>query len=219
LREIIELPIKCPELFTSLGVEPGHGVILCGPPGTGKTLLAKAVAHHCGCGFIRISGSELISKYIGEGARMVRELFQMAKMHQPTIIFIDEADSIGGKRYDNASGAEQEVQRTMLELLSQLDGFEPNTKIKLIMATNRIDMLDDALLRPGRIDRKIELPPPNLEARVEIMKIHSRKMNVQRNTDFVEIARKMEGANGADCRQVCNEAGIAALREKRTCVI
>ena len=143
----------------------------------------------------------------------------MAKMHQPTIIFIDEADSIGGKRYDNASGAEQEVQRTMLELLSQLDGFEPNTKIKLIMATNRIDMLDDALLRPGRIDRKIELPPPNLEARVEIMKIHSRKMNVQRNTDFVEIARKMEGANGADCRQVCNEAGIAALREKRTCVI
>ncbi|CAL6029023.1 26S_protease regulatory subunit 8 [Hexamita inflata] len=219
LREIIELPIKCPELFTSLGVEPGHGVILCGPPGTGKTLLAKAVAHHCGTTFIRISGSELISKYIGEGARMVRELFQMAKQHQPSIIFIDEADSIGGKRYDSASGAEQEVQRTMLELLSQLDGFEPNTQIKLIMATNRIDMLDDALLRPGRIDRKIELPPPNAEARVQIIKIHSRKMNVQRNVDFVEISKKMDGANGADCRAVCNEAGIAALREKRGCII
>ncbi|KAH0571964.1 26S protease regulatory subunit 8 [Spironucleus salmonicida] len=219
LRDIIELPLKCPEIFKSLGVEPGSGVCLCGPPGTGKTLLAKAVAHHCNCTFIRISGSELIQKYIGEGARMVRELFQMAKQHQPSIIFIDEADSVGGKRTDDAKGAEQEVQRTMLELLAQLDGFEPSTQIKLIMATNRIDMLDEALLRPGRIDRKIELPNPTAESRASILRIHSRAMNVQRSVDLLEIARKMEGASGSDCRAVCNEAGICALREKRGCVV
>ncbi|NXT79235.1 PRS8 protein, partial [Zapornia atra] len=151
-----------------------QGVLLYGPPGTGKTLLARAVAHHTDCTFIRVSGSELVQKFIGEGARMVRELFVMAREHAPSIIFMDEIDSIGSSRLEGGSGGDSEVQRTMLELLNQLDGFEATKNIKVIMATNRIDILDSALLRPGRIDRKIEFPPPNEEARLDILKIHSR---------------------------------------------
>jgi 26S proteasome regulatory subunit T6 len=195
IKEVIELPVKHPELFESLGIAQPKGVLLYGPPGTGKTLLARAVAHHTDCKFIRVSGSELVQKYIGEGSRMVRELFVMAREHAPSIIFMDEIDSIGSSRGDSGSGGgDSEVQRTMLELLNQLDGFEATKNIKVIMATNRIglwvliryrwlsegaavDILDSALLRPGRIDRKIEFPPPGPEARVSILKIHSRKVS------------------------------------------
>jgi 26S proteasome regulatory subunit T6 len=217
IKEVIELPIKHPELFESLGVAQPKGVLLYGPPGTGKTLLARAVAHHTDCTFIRVSGAELVQKYIGEGSRMVRELFVMAREASPSIIFMDEIDSIGQSRGGGSGGGggDSEVQRTMLELLNQLDGFEPAQNIKVIMATNRIDILDPALLRPGRIDRKIEFPNPNVENRVSIIKIHSRKMNLLRNIDLQVIAEKMMNASGAECKAVCTEAGMFALREKR----
>ncbi|RMB95091.1 hypothetical protein DUI87_28462 [Hirundo rustica rustica] len=192
-----------------------EGVLLYGPPGTGKTLLARAVAHHTDCTFIRVSGSELVQKFIGEGARMVRELFVMAREHAPSIIFMDEIDSIGSSRLEGGSGGDSEVQRTMLELLNQLDGFEATKNIKVIMATNRIDILDSALLRPGRIDRKIEFPPPNEEARLDILKIHSRKMNLTRGINLRKIAELMPGASGAEVKGVCTEAGMYALRERR----
>merc|ERR1719491_1913293 len=214
IKEVIELPIKHPELFESLGVSQPKGVLLYGPPGTGKTLLARAVAHHTDCTFIRVSGAELVQKYIGEGSRMVRELFIMAREASPSIIFMDEIDSIGQSR-GGSSGGDSEVQRTMLELLNQLDGFEPAQNIKVIMATNRIDILDSALLRPGRIDRKIEFPHPNAENRVAIMKIHSSRMNLLRNIDLSTIAEKMVNASGAECKAVCTEAGMFALRERR----
>ncbi|NXE44232.1 PRS8 protein, partial [Ptilorrhoa leucosticta] len=246
--EVIELPVKHPELFEALGIaQPkasaalGGGVLLYGPPGTGKTLLARAVAHHTDCTFIRVSGSELVQKFIGEGARMVRELFVMAREHAPSIIFMDEIDSIGSSRLEGGSGGDSEVQRTMLELLNQLDGFEATKNIKVrgpappgdlpaprgaqgsdgrapaqvIMATNRIDILDSALLRPGRIDRKIEFPPPNEEARLDILKIHSRKMNLTRGINLRKIAELMPGASGAEVKGVCTEAGMYALRERR----
>ena len=214
VKEVIELPIKHPEIFDSLGISQPKGVLLYGPPGTGKTLLARAVAHHTDCCFIRVSGGELVQKYIGEGARMVRELFIMARQHAPSIIFMDEIDSIGGARIEGSRG-DSEVQRTMLELLNQLDGFETTSNIKIIMATNRIDILDDALLRPGRIDRKIEFPNPNQESRVDILKIHSRKMNLMRGIDLMKIARLMPGGSGAETKAVCTEAGMFALRERR----
>ncbi|PIK37684.1 putative 26S protease regulatory subunit 8 [Apostichopus japonicus] len=193
IKEVIELPVKHPELFDALGISQPKGVLLYGPPGTGKTLLARAVAHHTECTFIRVSGSELVQKFIGEGARMVRELFVMAREHAPSIIFMDEIDSIGSTRIEGSSGGDSEVQRTMLELLNQLDGFEATKNIKVIMATNRIDILDSALLRPGRIDRKIEFPPPNEEARLDILKIHSRKMNLTRGINLRKIAELMRG--------------------------
>lgn len=215
IKEVIELPIKHPELFESLGVAQPKGVLLYGPPGTGKTLLARAVAHHTDCTFIRVSGAELVQKYIGEGSRMVRELFVMAREAAPSIIFMDEIDSIGSSRMESGEGGDSEVQRTMLELLNQLDGFEPTQNIKVIMATNRIDILDDALLRPGRIDRKIEFPNPTLESRMDIISIHSRKMNLLRGINFKAIAEKMPNASGAECKAVCTEAGMFALRERR----
>merc|ERR1711868_291409 len=215
IKEVIELPVKHPELFEALGIAQPKGVLLYGPPGTGKTLLARAVAHHADCTFIRVSGSELVQKFIGEGSRMVRELFIMAREHSPSIIFMDEIDSIGGARQDGESGGDSEVQRTMLELLNQLDGFEPQQNIKVIMATNRLDILDSALLRPGRIDRKIEFPPPNEEARLDILKIHSRKMNLTRGIDLRKIAEMMPGSSGAEVKGVCTEAGMYALRERR----
>ena len=180
IKEVIELPIKHPDIFESLGISQPKGVLLYGPPGTGKTLLARAVAHHTDCCFIRVSGSELVQKYIGEGSRMVRELFVMARESAPSIIFMDEVDSIGSSRIEGSDGGDSEVQRTMLELLNQLDGFESASNIKVLMATNRLDILDDALIRPGRIDRKIEFPNPNEAARADILKIHSRKMNLMR---------------------------------------
>ncbi|TKW22553.1 hypothetical protein SEVIR_4G236300v4 [Setaria viridis] len=216
IKEVIELPIKHPELFESLGIAQPKGVILYGPPGTGKTLLARAVAHHTDCTFIRVSGSELVQKYIGEGSRMVRELFVMAREHAPSIIFMDEIDSIGSARMGSGGGrGDSEVQRTMLELLNQLDGFEATHKIKVLMATNRIDILDQALLRPGRIDRKIEFPNPNETSRFDILKIHSRRMNLMRDIDLKKIAAKMNGASGAELKAICTEAGMFALRERR----
>merc|ERR1719156_27460 len=215
IKEVIELPVKHPELFDALGIAQPKGVLLYGPPGTGKTLLARAVAHHTECTFIRVSGSELVQKYIGEGSRMVRELFVMAREHAPSIIFMDEIDSIGSQRVEGESGGDSEVQRTMLELLNQLDGFESSTGIKVIMATNRIDILDDALLRPGRIDRKVEFPNPNEAAREDILKIHSRKMNLMRGIDLKKVASQMNGASGAESKAVCTEAGMFALRERR----
>jgi len=215
IKEVIELPIKHPELFTSLGIAQPKGVLLYGPPGTGKTLLARAVAHHTDCTFIRVSGSELVQKYIGEGSRMVRELFVMAREHAPSIIFMDEIDSIGSARVEGNMGGDSEVQRTMLELLNQLDGFETTQNIKVLMATNRIDILDPALLRPGRIDRKIEFPNPGEEARLDILKIHSKKMNLTRGIDLRKISDQMTGASGAEIKAVCTEAGMYALRERR----
>ncbi|CAL1708614.1 unnamed protein product [Somion occarium] len=238
IKEVIELPVKHPELFESLGIAQPKGVLLYGPPGTGKTLLARAVAHHTDCKFIRVSGSELVQKYIGEGSRMVRELFVMAREHAPSIIFMDEIDSIGSSRGESGTGGgDSEVQRTMLELLNQLDGFEPTKNIKVIMATNRIDILDSALLRPGRIDRKIEFPPPGPEARVAILRIHSRKvstfilrissaithlrfgqrsqMSLQRGINLRSLAEKMGQCSGAEVRGICTEAGMYALRERR----
>merc|ERR1712176_1350880 len=216
IKEVIELPIKHPEIFEALGIAQPKGVLLYGPPGTGKTLLARAVAHHTNCCFIRVSGGELVQKYIGEGSRLVRELFVMAREHAPSIIFMDEIDSIGSSRVESGSGGgDSEVQRTMLELLNQLDGFEPHQNIKVIMATNRIDILDSALLRPGRIDRKIEFPAPNEDARVDILKIHSRKMNLTRGINLRKVAEKRQGASGAESKGVCTEAGMYAWRERR----
>ena len=215
IKEVIELPVKHPELFEALGIAQPKGVILYGPPGTGKTLLARAVAHHTDCTFIRVSGAELVQKYIGEGARMVRELFVMAREHSPTIIFMDEIDSIGSTRLEAGPHGDSEVQRTMLELLNQLDGFESTQSIKIIMATNRIDILDEALLRPGRIDRKIEFPAPDEIARLEILRIHSRKMNLTRGINLKIISEKTNGCSGAEIKAVCTEAGMFALRERR----
>uniref|UniRef100_A0A0D9WB86 AAA+ ATPase domain-containing protein n=1 Tax=Leersia perrieri TaxID=77586 RepID=A0A0D9WB86_9ORYZ len=216
IKEVIELPIKHPELFESLGITQPKGVLLYGPPGTGKTLLARAVAHHTDCTFIRVSGSELVQKYIGEGSRMVRELFVMAREHAPSIIFMDEIDSIGSARMESGPhGGDNEVQRTMIELLNQLDGFEAKNNIKVIMATNRMDVLDQALLRPGRIDRKIEFPNPNEDSRFDILKIHSRRMNLMGGVDLKKIAAKMNGANGAELKAVCTEAGMFSIRERR----
>ncbi|KAL7713195.1 26S protease regulatory subunit [Entamoeba marina] len=216
IKEVIELPIKHPELFESLGIAQPKGVLLYGPPGTGKTLLARAVAHHTDCTFIRVSGTELVQKYIGEGSRMVRELFVMAREHAPSIIFMDEIDSIGSTRVEGKSGGDSEVQRTMLELVNQLDGFEPTKNIKVLMATNRIDILDPALLRPGRIDRKIEFPNPKEEARLDILKIHSKKMNLVRGINLKVIAERLNGASGAEIKATCTEAGMFALRERRS---
>lgn len=215
VREVIELPINHPDLFENLGIAQPKGVLLYGPPGTGKTLLARAVAHHTKCQFIRVSGSELVQKYIGEGSRLVRELFVMARENAPSIIFMDEIDSIGTTRGESGASSDSEVQRTMLELLNQLDGFESNNGIKIIMATNRIDILDSALLRPGRIDRKIEFPNPKGVARVEILKIHSKKMNLAKGIDFKKIGESLVGSSGAEVKGVCTEAGMCALRENR----
>mmetsp|Transcript_10906 Transcript_10906/g.28689 ORF Transcript_10906/g.28689 Transcript_10906/m.28689 type:complete len:459 (-) Transcript_10906:29-1405(-) len=214
LTEIVEF-LKNPGKYSALGAKIPRGAVMEGPPGTGKTLLARAVAHHTDCTFIRVSGGELVQKYIGEGSRMVRELFVMAREHAPSIIFMDEIDSIGGQRQDGESGGDSEVQRTMLELLNQLDGFEATNQIKVVMATNRLDILDSALLRPGRIDRKIEFPNPNEDARLDILTIHSRRMNLMRGINMRKIAASMHEASGAETKAVCTEAGMFALRERR----
>eukprot|EP00284_Hemiselmis_tepida_P016680 CAMPEP_0174924434 /NCGR_PEP_ID=MMETSP1355-20121228/7244_1 /TAXON_ID=464990 /ORGANISM="Hemiselmis tepida, Strain CCMP443" /LENGTH=306 /DNA_ID=CAMNT_0016170239 /DNA_START=212 /DNA_END=1132 /DNA_ORIENTATION=+ len=219
IKEVIEFPIKFPEIFETLGVTQPKGVLLYGPPGTGKTLLARAVAHHSGCTFIRMSGSELVQKYIGEGSRMVREIFLMAKTHAPSIIFMDEVDSVGSSRGNNEdSNGDSEVQRTMLELLNQLDGFEAQQNIKVMMATNRLDVLDPALIRPGRIDRKIRVPNPNVEGRLAILKIHLKKIKTDTGIDLWNISKNLQGASGADIKAVCTEAGMFAIKNLRTTI-
>jgi 26S proteasome regulatory subunit T6 len=216
IKEVIELPIKFPEIFDILGVSQPKGVLLYGPPGTGKTLLARAVAYHASCTFIRMSGSELVQKYIGEGSRMVREIFLMAKSHSPSIIFMDEVDSVGSSRKNNENqNNDSEVQRTMLELLNQLDGFEYQKNIKIMMATNRLDVLDVALIRPGRIDRKIRVPNPNVEGRLSILKIYLKKIKIESGIDLWNISKFLSGASGAEIKSVCTEAGMFAIRESR----
>ncbi|KAH0786913.1 26S protease regulatory subunit 7 A [Histomonas meleagridis] len=218
LREIIEMPLLHPEKFETLGIDPPKGVLLYGPPGTGKTLLARAIANRTESVFIRVIGSELVQKYIGEGARMVREIFQMARSKKSCIIFFDEVDAFGGTRLSDSDSAEHEVQRTMLELITQLDGFDSRGNVKVLMATNKPNTLDPALLRPGRLDRKIEFAVPDLEGRVQIFKIHTRSMNVERGIRFDLLARLCPNATGADIRSVCTEAGIIAIRARRKAI-
>lgn len=217
LREVLETPLLHPERFVKLGIQPPKGVLLYGPPGTGKTLLARAVANRTDACFIRVVGSELVQKYVGEGARMVRELFEMARSKKACLVFFDEIDAIGGARSaDDGSGSgDNEVQRTMLELINQLDGFEPRGNIKVLMATNRPDILDPALLRPGRIDRKVEFGLPDLEGRTSIFKIHARSMSVERDIRYTLLARLCPNSTGAEIRSVCTEAGMFAIRARR----
>ncbi|MEI7827385.1 MAG: proteasome-activating nucleotidase [Euryarchaeota archaeon] len=219
LRETVELPLLKPELFERVGIEPPKGVLLYGAPGTGKTLLAKAVARHTESVFIRIVGSELVQKYIGEGARLVRELFEMAREKAPSIIFIDELDAIGAKRLDSATSGDREVQRTLMQLLAEMDGFENRGEVRIIGATNRSDILDPALLRPGRFDRLIDIPLPTYEARVEIVKIHTSGMNLAQEIDAEKIAKLTDGASGADIKAIAMEAGMFAIRSERESVI
>jgi len=214
VRETVELPLKKPELFERIGIEPPKGVLLYGPPGTGKTLLAKAVAHETEATFIRIIGSELVQKFIGEGARLVREIFNLAKEKAPTILFIDELDAIGSQRLKIATSGDREVQRTLMQLLSELDGFEERGDVKIIGATNRIDILDPALLRPGRFDRMIDFPIPDDEARKAIFKIHTRRLNIEEKVDFNRLVNLTEGATGADIKAIATEAGMFAIRKE-----
>jgi proteasome regulatory subunit len=215
IREAVELPLKRPELFTRIGIEPPKGVLLYGPPGTGKTLLAKAVAHETNAHFMRVVGSELVQKYIGEGARLVRELFDLAKKKAPTIIFIDEIDAVGASRTEANTSGDREVQRTLMQLLAGMDGFENRGDVKIIGATNRIDILDRALLRPGRFDRIIEIPLPDEDGRFSILKVHTRGLTMDDSVDLKSIAGLTEGKNGADIRAVCMEAGMFAIRNER----
>ncbi|MBK7385750.1 MAG: proteasome-activating nucleotidase [Methanothrix sp.] len=218
IREIVELPLKRPDLFASVGIDPPKGVLLHGPPGTGKTILAKAVAQSTEATFMRVVGSEFVQKYIGEGARLVRELFELAKSKSPAIIFIDELDAIGARRMDGATSGDREVQRTLMQILAEMDGFDPRGEVKLIAATNRPDMLDPALLRPGRFDRVIEIPLPNREAREAILKIHTRGMSLDRDVNLRLIADLSEGSSGADLKALSTEAGMYAIREERITV-
>jgi proteasome regulatory subunit len=211
--ETLELPLTSPELFIEVGVEPPHGILLYGPPGNGKTLIAKAVAHRAKATFIRMSGSELVQKYIGEGARLVRDVFQIAREKAPSIVFIDEIDSVGSRRtYDGTTGS-SEVNRTMVQLLAELDGFDSRGDVKIVAATNRIDLLDPALMRPGRFDRIIEVPSPDAQGRMEIFKIHTRKMKLE-NVDLDELVGMTDDLSGAELKAIVTEAGMFVIRRK-----
>ena len=216
IKEVIELPLKNPGAFKKVGIEPPKGILVHGPPGTGKTLVAKAVANDSHATFIKVIGSELVQKYIGEGAKLVKDVFELAKEKSPSIIFIDEIDAIASKRIDVTTGAEREVQRTLMQLLSEMDGFDPTGDIKIIAATNRIDILDNAILRPGRFDRVLEFSLPDEEGRRVIFGIHTKRMNVKAEDGFMKkIIEETEGASGADIKMICTEAGIFAIRDER----
>lgn len=219
LRETVELPIKHPEIFEEIGIDPPKGILLYGPPGNGKTLLAKAVANETKARFIKLVASEFVNKYLGEGSRYVREVFELAREKTPAIIFIDEIDAIGTKRMGETSGADREVQRTLMQLLAELDGFDPRGNVGIIGATNRPDILDDALLRPGRFDRTIEVPNPSKNGRKHILDIHTKKMKIDEGIDFDKIAEITEGFSGADLKATCTEAGMFAIRNNRKKVI
>ncbi|HEX7445266.1 MAG TPA: proteasome-activating nucleotidase [Methanothrix sp.] len=218
IRETVELPLTNPEIFKDIGIEPPRGVLLYGLPGTGKTMLAKAVAHESKATFIHMSGSELVHKFIGEGAQLVRDIFQMAREKAPSIIFIDEIDAVGSIRTHDGTTGSAEVNRTMMQLLAEMDGFRTRGDIKIIAATNRIDILDPALLRPGRFDRIIEIPMPSMEGRLKILEIHSRKMRKDEDVDLAEIAKNTDEASGADLKAIVVEAGMNALRRNVTSV-
>ena len=216
VREAVEDPLTNPEMFETVGVEPPSGVLLYGPPGTGKTMLAKAVANETDATFIKMAGSELVRKFIGEGSRLVRDLFDLAAEREPAVIFIDEIDAVASKRTDSKTSGDAEVQRTMMQLLSEMDGFEDRGEVRIIAATNRFDMLDEAILRPGRFDRLIEVPKPNVEGREHILKIHTRNMNVADDVDFADIATSLDDYSGADIAALATEAGMFAIRDERT---
>lgn len=215
IKESVELPLTHPEYYEEMGIKPPKGVILYGAPGTGKTLLAKAVANQTSATFLRVVGSELIQKYLGDGPKLVRELFRVAEEHAPSIVFIDEIDAVGTKRYESNSGGEREIQRTMLELLNQLDGFDSKGDVKVVMATNRIETLDPALIRPGRIDRKIEFPLPDERTKRRIFNIHTGRMTLADDVSLEDYIMAKDDLSGADIKAICTEAGLLALRERR----
>jgi 26S proteasome regulatory subunit T4 len=219
LREVIELPLINPELFVRVGIKAPKGVLLYGPPGTGKTLLARAVANNIDAAFLKVVASAIVDKYIGESARLIREMFGYAKDHQPCIIFMDEIDAIGGRRFSEGTSADREIQRTLMELLNQLDGFDAIGKVKMICATNRPDVLDPALLRPGRLDRKVEIPLPNESGRLDVLKIHGASITKKGDIDYESVVKLADGFNAADLRNVCTEAGMFAIRAERDYVI
>jgi proteasome regulatory subunit len=216
VRETVEMPLEHPDMFEDVGITPPSGVLLYGPPGTGKTMLAKAVANETDATFIKMAGSELVHKFIGEGAKLVRDLFEVARENQPAVLFIDEIDAIASKRTDSKTSGDAEVQRTMMQLLSEMDGFDERGEVRIIAATNRFDMLDPAILRPGRFDRLIEVPKPDTAGREIIFRIHTRKMNLADGIDFTELAGMIEDASGADIKAICTEAGMFAIRDDRT---
>ncbi|RQD93153.1 AAA family ATPase, partial [Methanosalsum natronophilum] len=212
--ESVELPLTEPEIFRKVGIEPPTGVLLYGSPGTGKTLVAKAIASQANATFIRMAGSDLVQKFVGEGARLVRDVFQLARDKAPSILFIDEIDAVGGMRTHDGTTGSAEVNRTMLQLLAEMDGFDPSGDVKIVAATNRIDLLDPALLRPGRFDRIVEVPLPDIKGRSDILKIHSRKMNLAEDVDFERLAGFTEGLSGADLEVIVKEAGMFVLRRR-----
>ncbi|XP_017071640.1 26S proteasome regulatory subunit 10B [Drosophila eugracilis] len=219
LREVIELPLLNPEIFLRVGINPPKGCLLYGPPGTGKTLLARAIASQMDANFLKVVSSAIVDKYIGESARLIREMFAYARDHQPCIIFMDEIDAIGGRRFSEGTSADREIQRTLMELLNQMDGFDALGQVKMIMATNRPDTLDPALLRPGRLDRKLEIPLPNEVARMDILKIHAGPLSKRGEIDYEAVVKLSDMFNGADLRNICTEAGLFALRCDREYVI
>eukprot|EP00921_Rhytidocystis_pertsovi_P010294 GHVQ01016559.1.p1 GENE.GHVQ01016559.1~~GHVQ01016559.1.p1 ORF type:complete len:465 (+),score=115.38 GHVQ01016559.1:418-1812(+) len=219
IREAVELPLICPELYQQIGIDPPTGVLLYGPPGTGKTMLAKAVANHTTATFIRVVGSEFVQKYLGEGPRMVRDVFRLARENSPAIVFIDEVDAIATKRFDAQTGADREVQRILLELLNQMDGFDQSTTVKVIMATNRSDTLDPALLRPGRLDRKIEFPLPDRRQRRLIFQTVTAKMNLSDEVDLEDFVSRPEKVSAADIAAISQEAGMQAVRKNRYVIL
>ncbi|MFQ5474244.1 MAG: AAA family ATPase [Candidatus Nanoarchaeia archaeon] len=219
LQEVIELPLKRPELFEKVGIQPPKGVLLYGPPGTGKTILAKAVASSTKASFIEVVGSELVQKFIGEGAKLIKEIFQLARERSPSIIFIDELDALAAKRIEIGTSGEREVQRTFMQLLAEIDGFKHLGDVKIIGCTNRKDILDPAIVRPGRLDRLIRVGTPDKEGIKEIFKIHTRKMKLDHKVDIEKILKKLEGMSGAEIRAVATESGYFAIRKNRSRII
>ncbi|EAL62917.1 hypothetical protein ACTFIW_007900 [Dictyostelium discoideum] len=219
MREAVELPLTHHNLYKQIGIDPPRGVLLYGPPGTGKTMLAKAVAHHTSAAFIRVVGSEFVQKYLGEGPRLVRDVFRLARENSPAIIFIDEIDAIATKRFDAQTGADREVQRILMELLNQMDGFDVSVNVKVIMATNRQDTLDPALLRPGRLDRKIEFPLPDRRQKRLIFQVITSKMNLSDEVDLEDYVSRPDKLSGAEIQSICQEAGMHAIRKNRYVIL
>merc|ERR1712137_445296 len=219
IREAVELPLTHFDLYKQIGIDPPRGVLLYGPPGMGKTMLAKAVAANTDAAFIRVVGSEFVQKYLGEGPRMVRDVFRLARENAPAIIFIDEIDAIATKRFDAQTGADREVQRILLELLNQMDGFDVTVNVKVIMATNRADTLDPALLRPGRLDRKIEFPMPDRRQKRLIFQVMTSKMNLSEEVDLEDYVSRPDKLSGADIAAICQEAGMQAVRKNRYVIL
>lgn len=219
VREVLEMPLSHPELFKDVGIEPPKGILLYGPSGTGKTTIAKALAKETNSTFIQIVGSELVQKYIGEGAKLVKDLFEYARKKAPSIIFIDEIDAIASRRIENGTSGEREVQRTFMQLLAEIDGFKPLENVKIIAATNRIDVLDEAIIRPGRLERLIKVDVPDEKGRLEILKIHTRNMSLDKNVSLEEISKIIKNFSGAEIKALTTEAGYVAIRNKRKKII